>query len=227
MGSSLVGGLEEGVSNLTGHAVSTVTKAVGASREDVTTATMYLKAVAALYGAIIFWYGAWTQLDVGYTQLGYSWANQSTPSPERCTNIVAHDKAAIFPLPYNPRRDAAFVLLGSLVLVLLDALYANAGIPGNCWAMPRALQLKRVLDCPNQQPAGDAATADLGLARRAWREALSLIRALIAISASVMLWLGWSNLVNGDLCLTQVERRLKIGQFQVGHLLRYRFQVCR
>ena len=47
----------------------------------------------------------------------------------------------------------------------------------------------------------------------------------MAFLASVSLWLGWYNLVDADLCFTQLVRKLSIGHFKVGRLLRYRFQL--
>ena len=87
----------------------------------------------ALYGSIVFWYGAWTQLDVGFSQDGYRWASDldgvnSTNDNPWCTNSD---------LPYVPKRDAAYVAVGTLLLVATDSLYSNAGVGGACWVAPR------------------------------------------------------------------------------------------
>eukprot|EP01052_Picozoa_sp_SAG31_P084996 SAG31_NODE_45401_length_259_cov_0.637500_1_plen_56_part_01 len=53
----------------------------------------YAKAVLALYGAIVFWYGAWTQFDVGFTQLGFSWASGVMDGSDSTHPICAGDGA--------------------------------------------------------------------------------------------------------------------------------------
>jgi hypothetical protein len=213
--------------------VSDVRKAVGASKKDVTTAITYLKAVAALYGSIIFWYGAWTQMDVGFTQLGWcGWclANASK-TPERCIDSDPDDLSAVSPAPYNPYRDLTYAVVGSFVLVLMDALYANAGVTGNCWAGPRVTT--RALQCvgshprqQQQQQSSGATGSATAWIRSAARQGLAQARALVALLASVSLWLGWYNIVNADVCFTQVVRKVSVGHFQLGHLLRYRFQLA-
>ena len=174
--------------------LSAAASALGASPAEAATVSVYLRATAALYGSIIFWYGAWTQLDVGWSQDGYGWAIDSagvngTHDIPWCVGSG---------LPFNPRRDGAYVLMGTAVLVLTDSLYSNAGVGSHCWSPPR---LRR---CAESAPG-----------------VFSIIRVFAALFGSVLLWLGWYNLVNNDLCFTQLVRTIPT----VGQYLRYKFQL--
>lgn len=119
------------------RALAKLPVALGASERDVVTATTYAKAALALYGSIIFWYGTWTQLDTGFR---YRWASDQSHGEHNPWCDGAD-------LPFNPRRDACYVLVGSALLVLTDALYANAGIDGNCWAVPELLPRGAAAPC--------------------------------------------------------------------------------
>ena len=95
-------------------------------KNDVEKLVTYSKAWLALYGAIVVWYGGWTQLDVGFSQMGYTWAN-GTAVPERCSEAE---------VPYNPHRDTCYLLLGTGILIILDALYPNAGLEAGASVWP-------------------------------------------------------------------------------------------
>ena len=89
---------------------------------------MYFKATLALYGSIIFWYGAWTLFDVGFSQLGYSWAEgvyNGSLAPEVCD--VDHTGVG-----YTMTRDVWYIVIGTIGLILMDSFYANAAMPGEC-----------------------------------------------------------------------------------------------
>lgn len=134
----------------------------------------------ALYGSIVFWYGAWTQLDVGFSQDGYPWASD----PDGVNNTAENPWCTDSGLPYVPKRDAAYVVIGTVVLIATDSLYSNAGVGGACWVSPRL--------------SGCAESASI----------FGLLRVFAALIGSVLLWLGWYNLVNNDLCFTQIVRNI-------------------
>ncbi len=96
--------------------------------EDAHTFKVYFKAFMALYGSIFFWYGTWTQFDVGFEQLGYSWASgiyNGTLAP----NVCHVDLTGV---GYTLTRDIRYIIIGTFVLILLDSLYANAAMSGHC-----------------------------------------------------------------------------------------------
>ena len=174
--------------------LSTAAAALGASPTEAATVSVYFRAVAALYGSILFWYGAWTQLDVGWSQDGYAWAIDRDGVNGTRENPWCVGSG----LPYNPKRDGAYVLVGTAVLVLTDSLYSNAGVGSHCWSPPR---LRR---CAESTPG-----------------VFAVVRVFAALFGSVLLWLGWYNLVNNDLCFTQLVRRIPT----VGQYLRFKFQL--
>lgn len=174
--------------------LSTAAAALGASPTEAATVSVYFRAVAALYGSILFWYGAWTQLDVGWSQDGYAWAIDRDGVNGTRENPWCVGSG----LPYNPKRDGAYVLVGTAVLVLTDSLYSNAGVGSHCWSPPR---LRR---CAESTPG-----------------VFAVVRVFAALFGSVLLWLGWYNLVNNDLCFTQLVRRIPT----VGQYLRFKFEL--
>jgi hypothetical protein len=141
-------------------------------KKDLERTVTYIKAWLALYGSIVVWYGGWTQLDVGFSQLGYSWANGSAV-PSRCIEAE---------VPYNPHRDVAYVLGGTGTLMMLDALYPNAGITlgGSLWPEKLRTPMRSLLS-----------TEGAGPGRRLALRALGFARVIFALLASVTLWLGW------------------------------------
>lgn len=91
--------------------------------------------------------------------------------------------------------------------MLTNALFANAGVPGQCWTAP-----------PELTGAGRAT----GRSAVAWQRVFGAGRLLIALLASVLLWLGWYDLVNNDLCFTELVRSVPY----FGKLLRFKFQLA-
>ena len=154
-------------------------------KNDVKKLITYFRASLALYGAIVVWYGGWTQLDVGFAQMGYHWANGSVP-PARCAEAE---------VPYNPHRDIFYVICGTGVLVLLDALNANAGLPAGVSVWP---ERARCFANRHLSPHNTSRPRCIALAL------LGFCRVTIALLASMILWLGWYNTINSDICLTQL-----------------------
>jgi hypothetical protein len=74
----------EDASEILAASAGALERSIGATQKDVADVMVYLKAVTALYGSIVFWYGAWTQFDVGFSQLGFRWATgaaDGSPAP--------------------------------------------------------------------------------------------------------------------------------------------------
>jgi hypothetical protein len=173
--------------------------AIGATKTDLANVRVYIKAVTALYGAIIFWYGSWTQFDVGFTQLGFQWATGIEDGSSGGPRLFCDNDG----VPDTTARDVGYIMVGTAVLVLTDSLFANAGLPGSFFA-----------------PSPNVVIKD-GWVRRCLFDAFAFLRVLVSILGSVVLWLGWYNLVANDLCLTDALREVQY----IGHLLCYRAEI--
>ena len=194
----------EDASEILAASAGALERSIGATQKDVADVMVYLKAVTALYGSIVFWYGAWTQFDVGFSQLGFRWATGAADGSSSGAGPWHRPLCATDGVPDTTSRDVGYVLVGTAVLVLTDSLYANAGLPGSFFAPPAEVVI------------GD------GWARWCLFEAFAFLRVLVSILGSVVLWLGWYDLIANDLCLTDAVREVPY----VGHLLRYRAEIA-
>jgi hypothetical protein len=149
-----------------------VLSVLGASTGDVATVSTYARAAVALYGSIVFWYGAWTQLDVGFSQLGYRWASDPDTADGSFAN-TQNPWCRGSDRQYTPRRDLTYVAVGLVLLLLTDGLYANSGVAGNCWTPPELFQ----------------ARATGGPVWRCAMQTFGVCRLLVALAGSVLLWL--------------------------------------